>query len=66
MSLLHRIAVSKGNTVRQANANRVIADLERNVEVKWHKNLQAEIDARTGRGLSGRLLAARLSARKTN
>jgi hypothetical protein len=65
MSLLHRIAISKGNTVRQATANRVITGMERNVIAKWNKNLQAELYAKAGGGLSGRLLATRLSSYKT-
>lgn len=64
MSLLHRIAISKGNTVRQVKANRVITDMERDVVAKWNKGLQEEVYARGGGGLSGRLLATRLSSQK--
>ena len=66
MSLLHRIAISKGNAIRQTRANQEITSMERDVVAKWNKGLQAELYARAGGGLSGRLLATRLSAPKTN
>jgi hypothetical protein len=62
MSLLHRIAISKGNTHRRVLANQVIAGLEQEMVTRWHRSLQQEIYAKAGGGLSGRMVAARLVA----
>jgi len=62
MTLLHRIAISKGNEQRRALANQVIAGLEQDMVTRWNRSLQEEIYAKAGGGLSGRMVAARLVA----
>lgn len=62
MSLLHRIAISKGNEHRRTLANQVIAGLEQEMVSRWNRSLEQEIYARAGGELAGRRVANRSKA----
>lgn len=42
MSLLTRIAISNGDIVRKARANKILAVMDQGKIVNWNKNLEAE------------------------
>ena len=43
MSLLKRIAISNGDKLRKAEANLILARMDKNKVSHWNKKLQAEI-----------------------
>jgi hypothetical protein len=60
MTLLHRIAISNGNIARQADANRLIADMNRRTVEAWHRQLEMEIQAKARQERYARLLVESL------
>ncbi len=64
MTLLHRIATSNGDKVRQANAKRLIADKNRRIVEAWHKQLEMEIRAKARQRHYVSLLAKSLESGK--
>ncbi|MEW5957466.1 MAG: hypothetical protein AB1801_07075 [Chloroflexota bacterium] len=66
MSLLHRIAISNGDEQRRVLANRVMADMERELVSRWNCNLREEIYLRMHKRFIGdeqrRVLAKRVMA----
>lgn len=52
MSLLRRIAISRGDRERKMAANSVLAGLDRVVVADWNKALRAEINEKSRKELS--------------
>lgn len=46
MSLLRRMAISRGNKARQTAAHELLAALDRRVVSQWHKDLRGKLNRR--------------------